>query len=84
MVPLNNLDALIFTGGIGENSDLVRKKTIDSLAILGFKCNDERNAEARKHEMTSINEESSHTILVIKTDEENMIAEDTFSIISER
>ncbi|MGS0730538.1 acetate kinase, partial [Shewanella sp. 0m-11] len=35
-VPLERLDAVVFTGGIGENSDLIREKVLNSLAIFNF------------------------------------------------
>lgn len=81
MVPLRKLDALVFTGGIGENSALVRQKTLDHLEILNFECDATRNTSVNLSAPFEINTDSSHKILVIATDEEKMIAEDTKRLI---
>ena len=46
---LNGIDGLIFTGGIGENSDYLRSKVCSSLSYLGIKIDKEKNAKAAKH-----------------------------------
>ena len=43
-VALPRLDALVFTGGIGENSAVVRARTLSHLAVLGFQVDSDRNA----------------------------------------
>jgi acetate kinase len=80
MVSLNSLDALVFTGGIGENSALVRQKTIEHLAIFGFFIDDDLN-HSNCHNKT-INAKNSRPIIVIPTDEEVMIVQDTLALIS--
>jgi len=85
IVSLKSLDALVFTGGIGENSSIVREKTIHLLSMLGFKIHTELNKHNTESSPTGykVNTEDSHTILVIPTDEESMIVQDTISLISQ-
>lgn len=70
------LDAIIFTGGIGENSEEVRRMAIDKLAILGFELDQEKNLAARFGNSGFINKTGSRTALVIPTNEELVIAQD--------
>jgi acetate kinase len=79
MVSLQHLDALIFTGGIGENSELVRAKTIEHLGIIGFAIDDALN-NVNCHNKT-IHTTNSRPIMVIPTDEEVMIVQDTLELI---
>jgi len=79
MVSLQSLDALIFTGGIGENSALVRAKTIRHLSIFGFSIDEELN-DSNCHNKT-IHTSGSRPIIVIPTDEEVMIVQDTLELI---
>ncbi len=46
---LNGIDALVFTGGIGENSSLLRKEVCKNLAYLGIKIDDLKNKEASEY-----------------------------------
>jgi acetate kinase len=79
MVSLQRLDALIFTGGIGENSALVRTQTIKHLTILGFSIDEALN-NTLCHNQT-IHSTRSRPIFVIPTDEEVMIVQDTLALI---
>lgn len=82
-VSLTKLDALIFTGGIGENASLVREKIIDHLVILGFKIDSVLNTAKASNESIAIpiHSKESRPILIIPTDEEAMIVCDTLSLI---
>ncbi|QIQ21337.1 acetate kinase [Zophobihabitans entericus] len=71
------LDAIIFTGGIGENSEGVRRSVMEKLSILGFELDQERNLAARFGKAGAINKEGSRLALVIPTNEELVIAQDT-------
>ena len=83
MVALEQIDALIFTGGIGENASLVREKTVSHLKLLGFIINKTANeARPSPDHLLCISTDDSHRILVINTDEEKMIAEDTQNIVN--
>jgi len=75
MASLNHLDALIFTGGIGENSSRVRQKTVGHLKLLGFDLDTDRNEHNGRHSGGRIEDTSSRfPILVISTNEELVIA----------
>ena len=75
------VDGLIFTGGIGENSALVRSRTVAHLRALGFvldeQANEVRGADGGHH----IHAAGSHRVLVIPTAEEEMIAMDTLMLL---
>ncbi len=79
---LDGADCIVFTGGIGEHSSLVRQKACEGLAGLGVSLDPARN-ESRSTEARSINHHESRTqILVIPTDEELEIASQTLKLIS--
>ncbi|PKE31711.1 acetate kinase [Rahnella sp. AA] len=70
------LDAVVFTGGIGENAAMVRELSLDKLALLGFEVDHERNLAARFGKSGAINKEGTRAALVIPTNEELVIAQD--------
>ncbi|MFC0180873.1 acetate kinase [Thorsellia kenyensis] len=74
------LDAIVFTGGIGENSALVRELTLKKLGLLGIFCDDERNLATRFGKSGLITKDSSRLALVIPTNEEWVIAQDTAAL----
>lgn len=77
-VAAGGLDALVFTGGIGENSDSMRKKVVDYLHVFGLKLDDQANLDARFGKSGVIStKDSKGNILVVPTNEELMIALDT-------
>ncbi|MCC4833112.1 acetate kinase [Shewanella sp. 1_MG-2023] len=80
-VPLGRLDAVVFTGGIGENSDIIRAKVLEMLAIFNFNVNEEKNLAARFGKDGIITEEGSTVAMVIPTNEEWVIAEDAIKLI---
>ncbi|CAA2930913.1 acetate kinase [Arsenophonus endosymbiont of Bemisia tabaci] len=69
------LDAIIFTGGIGENSALVRELTLKKLSLIGIKYDHERNLAARFGKSGKITTDDSIPALVIPTNEELVIAQ---------
>jgi len=74
---LGKADALVFTGGIGENSALVRKKTCEGLEGLGIHLDEDRNSSV-SGEISEIQlAQGAVRLLVIKTDEEKEIARQT-------
>lgn len=77
VVPLGRLDALVFTGGIGENSARVRGRVVEQLAFLGLSVDPAANAAHGKGNRGRITRESSPQALVVATNEELMIAVDT-------
>ena len=77
MSSLEQLDALVFTGGIGENSPEVRKRTLAHLKLLGFDVDEASNADHGHRRAGAIHTDDSRRILVIPTNEESIIARDT-------
>lgn len=80
-VSLPRVDALIFTGGIGENAALIRKMTIERLGVLGYFLNEEANNKTVRGNSGIITTEQSKKAIVINTNEELMIAMDTAELI---
>lgn len=79
---MGGIDAIIFTGGVGENQTGVRKNVCAPLAFMGVKLNKELNAVTRGTETVISATESKVKVAVIPTDEELMIARDTNQIVS--
>lgn len=78
---LPHLDGVIFTGGIGENSPLVREKTIQHLKLLGLALDDEANQRCMRGVSGQINAAGSPLVLVVPTNEERQIALDTLELL---
>ncbi|VXC78957.1 Acetate kinase [Pseudomonas sp. 8Z] len=78
---LRQLDGLIFTGGIGENSALIRSKTLDHLGLLGLKLDAEANARCIRGVAGAINAAGHLRVLVVPTNEERQIALDTLGLL---
>ncbi len=84
LVPLSGLDALVFTGGIGENSDIIRAKVLAHLSFLGWQVDAQKNTDARFGNAGIITTDSSPiTALVIPTNEEWMICQDAARLAQE-
>ncbi|MDA3873084.1 MAG: acetate kinase, partial [Kiritimatiellae bacterium] len=81
VVGLGRLDALIFTGGIGENSIPVRKRTLDLLPFLGLEVDQDANSTHGRDQNGRISLGKFPCALVIPTDEEIVIARDTATLI---
>ena len=84
-VELGGCDCLCFTAGVGENSPHVRRMIVDRLLALGIRINRELNEEIRfgKEGIISASN-SSVPVYVIPTNEEVMIARDTYSLINNK
>jgi len=82
MVPLGQLDALIFTGGIGENAAIIRAKVIHWLKIINLELDAKRNANHGKDSNGIITQEGKTIAMVVPTNEELLIARDTLDIVS--
>ncbi len=79
---MGGVHAVIFTGGIGENSHEVRKGCCENLAFLGLAVDDNANQSKEKEKDIST-PESTTRALVIPTNEELVIALDTMKIVRE-
>ncbi len=78
---MNGLDAIIFTGGIGENSWEVREGVCSNMDYLGIKIDTELNKTV-KGELTKLSTaDSSVEVWVVPTNEELLIARDTLALI---
>lgn len=78
ILDVDHLDAIVFTGGIGENSSLVRELVLKQLKLFGIKVDTARNDAARFGKDGIITaEESAIKAFVIPTNEELVIAQDT-------
>ncbi|NOZ33760.1 MAG: acetate kinase [Chlorobi bacterium] len=77
---LGGVDILIFTGGIGENAVDIRKNICDGLEFAGIVLDKEKNNTRGKEKIIS-SEKSKTKIMIIPTNEELVIAQDTYEII---
>ena len=81
-----NIDAMVLTAGVGENGAAFRKALLDKIACLGVKVNDDVNdtiaAFKSVHSGIITTEDSKFPVYVLPTNEELMIATDTFDIIN--
>lgn len=80
LAEINGADAIVFTGGIGENRTEVRKAVCDGLSNLGILIDDEKNNVAGKEGIIS-KDDSPIKIIVVLTNEELMIARETAKIV---
>jgi acetate kinase len=83
VVGLQRIDALVFTGGIGENSVLVRSLVLGRLGFLGLTEDPEANADHGRHTDGRISLSGPVVALVVPTDEELLIARDTARVITD-
>lgn len=79
---MGGVDVIVLTAGVGENCDKMRRMIFAGLQPLGIELDFERN-KARGGEREISTDNSEVQILVIPTDEEYMIARDTFEIVQE-
>lgn len=78
---LGRVDAIIFTGGIGENSWETRKALIEAIPGLGVTLDAEANRTCRGVERTISGKDSAIPAIVIPTNEELTIARETFAVV---
>ena len=78
---MGGADAIVFTGGIGENNGKYRTYVAEKLAFLGVKIDEEKN-KIRGEEIDIATPDSKIRVLVIPTNEELVIARDTLAIVN--
>ncbi|MGL5540229.1 MAG: acetate/propionate family kinase [Erysipelotrichaceae bacterium] len=78
---MGGLDAIVFTGGIGENDANIRKHVSLKLKALGVDLDEALNAKSRGKEIELSTADSKVKVLLIPTNEELVIARDTFSVL---
>jgi len=81
---LGRLDALVFTGGIGEHSAAVRKALCERLGILGIALDEAANLNTENPERSIHSKASGVEVWVVPTDEEGVIAEESYRLIGEK
>ena len=79
---MGGLDVLVFTGGVGENSDFNREGICKNMEFLGIKIDPSINNGLRGVEKVISTPDSKVKVVIIPTDEEYMIARDTKEIIA--
>ena len=80
---MDGLDALVFTAGIGENSSVIRSRVCAGLGVLGVRIDERLNAMVRNGHPNISAADARVATLVVATDEERMIALDTFRLVSD-
>lgn len=78
---MNGLDAVVFTAGIGENSAFIRASVCSGMEFLGIRIDAEKNKEPSKKIRDLAHPDSNVKILVIPTNEELEIAEQTYALL---
>lgn len=78
---MNGLDVLVFTAGIGENSSLIRKRICDQLTCFGIQLDDVKNQHSTNENRKISRDDSKIDVLVIPTNEELVIARDTYQLV---
>ena len=81
---MGGLDAVVFTGGIGENSDELRHDVCADMGVLGIKLDEEKNVELNRHEGKISAEDSRVQVWIVPTNEELLIARDTKRIVESK
>ncbi len=82
LAAMGGADAVVFTGGIGQNAPLIRASILEGLEWLGIELDDEANAATTGSRAGSISREGSRIAAwVIPTDEELLIARDTVRLV---
>jgi acetate kinase len=79
---MGGVDTIVFTGGIGENDSLTRANVMEGLEFLGVDFDFEKNKGVRGKELILSKPESKVKVLIVPTNEEMMIAKDTYEIVN--
>ena len=78
---MGGVDILVYTGGIGENSDFTRFESTKNLEFMGIDFDNEKNKGVRGMEKIISKDTSKVKVMIIPTNEELVIAEDTKEIV---
>lgn len=78
---MNGTDAIVFTGGVGENTEEIREVSMTGMEYLGIQLDHQKNLSDRKKTRFISTDASKVKVMVIFTNEEIMIARDTFSLL---
>ena len=80
---MGGIDALVFTAGIGENNQGLRKRVVTGLEFLGVEIDDDKNSQRGGEKDISTDQARVRT-LVISTNEELAIARETLKLVGNR
>ena len=80
---LGGLDLLIFTGGIGENDPITREECCSGMEYMGIEFDNQKNKGVRGKELVISKSSSKVTVMIVPTNEELIIAEHTYRLVSE-
>lgn len=78
---MNGVDMIVFAGGIGENADRVRESICKNFGYLGLEFDSEKNKGLRSQEAIISKPDSKVKVLVVPTNEELVIAQETVKVI---
>ena len=78
---MNGLDCVIFTGGIGENDFNIRRMILQNMEYLGLDFDETENHGVKGEDKIISKSDSKVTAIVVKTNEEHVIATDTYRIL---
>ena len=78
---MGGVDIIIFTGGVGENSAELREYVCRNMEFIGLHFDNEVNKTARGKDILLSTPESKVKVAVISTDEESVIASDTYNLV---
>ena len=81
---MGGVDAICFAGGIGENASGIREEVMEGLEFLGAKLDKEVNSVRKKGNVKLSADDSKVLIYKIPTNEELVIAQDTYRIVTEK
>lgn len=82
MAEMGGCDLLLFTGGIGENAWFMRHPILEGLECLGIRVNMELNDKTMGEDVIISTPDSKVATVVVTTDEEYVIASDTFRLVN--
>jgi acetate kinase len=78
---MNGVDIIVFTGGIGENNDFLRENVCNDMEYMGIEFDSAANKDSRGVEKVISKSSSKVKVIIVPTNEELVIAEDTREII---
>jgi len=81
---MDGADAIVFTAGVGENSDVLRKAVCEKLTFFGVHLDEARNAVRSSEPRRITTDDSKIDVLVVPTNEELLIARDTYRLIQNK
>ena len=79
---MNGLDAVVFTGGIGEHSKETRKESCENMSFFGIDIDEDRNNMVKDEPALISGDKSKVKVFVIPTNEELVIARETLDVLS--